>query len=157
MNTVSFVWFLFLVLHRVSSFTYANGDQYHHFKVHESVKQFYIRSLGGSDGKHRQETEISDYDFVIDIENLLDIQKGWPVNVRNDEVYERLFEESETDRSELAVVGLLGYYSKGKTFIMNGLYNMVSAEATMFPSVLICGIRGFNLFGFFFHNAKPPF
>jgi hypothetical protein len=59
---------------------------------------------------------MSEYDFIIDIPHITSIVDGWPVYVSSqaDEII-------QGDHNSLAIVALLGYYSKGKSFVTNQL------------------------------------
>ena len=59
------------------------------------------------------------FDFVIDIPSVLGIANGWTISVP-DRSLEILLEDSNKNA---ATIGVLGYYSKGKSFIVEGICN----------------------------------
>lgn len=59
---------------------------------------------------------MSEYDFIIDVPHITSIVEGWPVYVSS-----VANEVLEGDHKRLAMVALLGYYSKGKSFVTNQL------------------------------------
>jgi hypothetical protein len=72
-------------------------------------------------GKPR--TLCSEYDFVLDIPDVASFQDGWPLNFSSTTVYTLLDKSQAQGNMRIAIVALLGYYSKGKSFVLNHLYN----------------------------------
>lgn len=66
------------------------------------------------------ESSVKQYDFVIDIESVEAIKPGWPIRFYSNHTLTHLLPEAPKNAP---VVGLLGYYSKGKSFVVNGIYN----------------------------------
>jgi hypothetical protein len=64
------------------------------------------------------------YDFVIDIANISSLTQGWPVSFSAEAfpIFKQEVEEAKSKPRSTVVVGLLGYYSKGKSFLVNNLY-----------------------------------
>ena len=70
---------------------------------------------------------IEDYDFVIDAGAVCSIaNEGW--HIYRSEAASRLIDHSaklsSEDHPQVSTVATLGYYSKGKTYVVNGLYNV---------------------------------
>ena len=82
-----------------------------------------------------KQSDCASYDFVVDIgENLMEIaDQGWPVMIKTDQVAEKMVNVPATDSK---TVGVLGYYSKGKSFLINLIYNMVSSPPPLSLSTL---------------------
>lgn len=110
-----------------------------------------VLELRSRDLKGRTTKPGRSYDFVIPFENVSSIQDGWPLIFspqashclgRDDFVFQNL-----------QIVGILGYYSKGKSFILNHLYNLATHGERLTvaegPSVTT---RGFS--GLFMNNGE---
>ena len=64
----------------------------------------------------------TDYDFQVRLDSALQLQEGWPIKTNACvPQLRRLLEDGELG-GQAAVLGVLGYYSKGKTFLMNGIF-----------------------------------
>jgi hypothetical protein len=57
------------------------------------------------------------YDFVVDIPTLPSVVNGWPVSIANDAL------NTTSVEINYGIIGVLGYYSKGKSFVVNHLFN----------------------------------
>jgi hypothetical protein len=84
------------------------------------------------------------YDFVIPFENVSSIQDGWPLIFSPGASH--WLGKADFQFENLQIVGILGYYSKGKSFILNHLYNL-STKGSRFtvaegPSVTTRGFSG---------------
>lgn len=75
----------------------------------------------------KSDTTYSKYDFIIDIKNFSDlIQVGWNIefpqsNIESRQDYDHLIKEIG---NASAIIGIIGDYKKGKTFILNKLCNL---------------------------------
>jgi hypothetical protein len=78
----------------------------------------------------------SEYDFVLDIPNVASIQYGWPLNFASPTVYTLLTKSRWQATKRPSIVALLGYYSKGKSFVLNQLYNAGKQIPASGPTVL---------------------
>jgi hypothetical protein len=91
------------------------------------------------------------YDFIIPFENISSLQLGWPL-IFSPQASQCLGRPNFQFQN-LQIVGILGYYSKGKSFILNHLYKIATegSEFTVLtgPSVTT---RGFS--GLFMDNGK---
>ncbi len=70
------------------------------------------------------DNSISEYDFVVDIDSVTSFgEEGWSVDALSKDAHDVLFSGEKYDAENAQVLGLLGYYSKGKSFLLNGIYN----------------------------------
>eukprot|EP00981_Chlorochromonas_danica_P011617 scaffold4160_cov161-Ochromonas_danica.AAC.1 len=64
------------------------------------------------------------YDFVLEMESLNYLRTGWPIRMTE----EMKNISNENISANLRIVGLLGYYSKGKSFFINQLLNEIRGQ-----------------------------
>eukprot|EP01038_Epipyxis_sp_PR26KG_P012458 gene12458-16711_t len=63
------------------------------------------------------------YDFIVDIPSVTSISNGWPLTMSTSA--KEMFTNDHVKPIPIPnIVGVLGYYSKGKSFIVNNLYNI---------------------------------
>ncbi len=106
------------------------------FPTHNNIKDFAKALTIQNMFRENRSASCADYDFVIDIHPNLErvADEGWPVNIKSKDVEMRLMgqikeENSERKTNNIKIVGVLGYYSKGKSFLLNNLYNLVSLNS----------------------------
>lgn len=64
------------------------------------------------------------YDFVLEMESLNSLSVGWPINMTE----EMKSISHENISVNLRIVGVLGYYSKGKSFFINQLLKEIKGQ-----------------------------
>ena len=70
------------------------------------------------------------YDFVFDITTLQKLAgSGWPVTVST-RYMKYLDAKRERPEAAISIVAVMGYYSKGKSFVVQGIFNAAHAHAT---------------------------